>query len=264
MEKSHSTKSKAIENCLDYYELRIKRSLRDPKFALEIAGFVVLTIYAGFTIAMYFANRDAANAAKKASDVAEQTLIITERPWIKVEGVVATSPLIFLPNGRASINLSFHLRNIGHSIATGIYLRPQMMGNTFDNRVFSDPFTKQAEWCENVKKETPNPRMLKTLFPDEDTWEPMGLELTREEIESSSATYPSKESLGKFITPLVYGCLNYQFSFSKDIHQTRFIFSISHPFPKDKSIPIPISIGKDVPTSDLVIENYFFGGTFAD
>jgi hypothetical protein len=46
--KSRSTKE--IENCLDYYEIRIKRSLRDPKFVLEAAGFVVLFVYAVFTI----------------------------------------------------------------------------------------------------------------------------------------------------------------------------------------------------------------------
>jgi hypothetical protein len=63
--KSRSTKE--IENCLDYYEIRIKRSLRDPKFVLEAAGFVVLFVYAVFTILMYFANNRAATAAGKAT-----------------------------------------------------------------------------------------------------------------------------------------------------------------------------------------------------
>jgi len=264
MHSSRSKSTKQIENCLDYYEIRIKRRLRDPKFVLEVAGFAVLAVYAAFTIAMYFANRDAANAATKAANVAEQTLIITERPWVKVDEVIATGPLTFRADGRASINLSFHLKNIGHSIATGIYLRPQLMGNTFDQQIFDRPFDRQTEWCDKVRKEAPRARWLKTLFPGDDTWQGMGLELTKEEIESSSATNPYPESRGKFILPMIYGCVNYQFPFSKEIHQTRFIFSISHPQPKDGSIPPSIRIGENVPISDMTINTFIFGGTSAD
>jgi hypothetical protein len=211
-----------------------------------------------------------AGAAQSAAETAHDTLIASNRPWIVVERMTATSPLIFLPNGRANINLSFHLKNVGHSVASGIYLRPYLMAHTFDNMWFTTPFARQTEWCDKVRKETPNPNALKTLFPNDDTWEPMGLELTKEEIDSSSATYPLKELRGKFIDPLVYGCVNYKFPFSKDVHQTRFMFSISRPFYKNnkivagKGLTAPIIIGRDVPVTELIIEKYFFGGTFAD
>jgi hypothetical protein len=87
MEQPKPRKSKStneIENCLDYYEIRIKRSFRDPKFVLEFLGFVVLTVYAIFTIAMYFANRDAARAATKAADTAALALEAQNRAWLGI------------------------------------------------------------------------------------------------------------------------------------------------------------------------------------
>jgi hypothetical protein len=78
--KSESTKQ--IENCLDYYEIRVKRSLRDPKFVLEFAGFIVLFIYAIYTIRMFYANRDSADAAKRSADVARDTLTTIQRPFV--------------------------------------------------------------------------------------------------------------------------------------------------------------------------------------
>ncbi|HTC49828.1 MAG TPA: hypothetical protein VK722_21075 [Candidatus Aquilonibacter sp.] len=234
------------------------------KDGAEIVGICLLAVYTWYSIKMYCANRDAANAASSAAKTAENTLIVSERPWVVVDAMVATGPLRFLPNGRANVNLSFHIKNIGQSIASNIYLRPQMMGNIFGQQASVEPFTRQAEWCDSVRKETPDPRFLKTLFPHEDAWQPMGLELTKEEIESSSATYPVGELKRKFIVPLVYGCVNYQFPFSKDIHQTRFIFNVSHPQPKDGSIPPMIRVGEDVPISNLATGKYFFGGTFGD
>lgn len=41
---------------------------------LEISGVVLLAIYTGFTIRMYYANRDAANAATSAAKTAKDTL----------------------------------------------------------------------------------------------------------------------------------------------------------------------------------------------
>jgi hypothetical protein len=242
----------------------------DQIVALGTLGILFATsIYAAFSFLQWEANQKAANAAKSAADTARDTLIVSERPWIKVEEMVATSPLTFLANGRANVNLSFHLRNVGNSVATRIYLRPQLMANTFDNTLWERPFARQKDWCDYVRKETPNPDALKTLFPTDDAWEPMGLQLTKEEIDSSSATFPLKELRGKLINPMVYGCVNYEFPFSKDVHQTRFMFSISRMIPNSPTSRAfqatnPISVGGDVPEAELIIEKYFFGGTFAD
>jgi hypothetical protein len=99
MKKIDGGKSKSareIENCLDYYEIRVKRSLRDPKFVLEIAGFVVLFVYAIYTIKMYYANRDSADAAKSAAETADKSMKLAYRPRLLLIGIdarVKTSPI---------------------------------------------------------------------------------------------------------------------------------------------------------------------------
>ena len=61
-----------IERALEKFKENFWKGVEEPKFLLEIVGFVVLTIYAGYTIAIYYANRDAANAAATASMTASK------------------------------------------------------------------------------------------------------------------------------------------------------------------------------------------------
>jgi hypothetical protein len=49
---------------------------------VEIAGILLLLVYTIYTIKMYFANRDAADAAKSAADTAAKTMRIDQRAWI--------------------------------------------------------------------------------------------------------------------------------------------------------------------------------------
>src|SRR5216684_4096809 len=86
-------------------EKKKKRRRKAISFVVRIGSLVILFIYAGVTILIRCATKKSADAAMSAADTARDTLIVAERPWIKIEDVVATSPLIFLPNGRAHINL---------------------------------------------------------------------------------------------------------------------------------------------------------------
>ena len=210
----------------------------------------------------------AASAAQDAAQTAKDTLVIAERPWITVGEMKADGPLAFNPDGSVSINLSFRLKNIGHSIATDIYLRPQMMAQIFGQSTFLDPINRQTEWCDKVRKERPERRFLKTLFPDDDTWESTSLQINKLEIDSAFGTYPNMlQQQGNFVAPIVYGCVNYQFPFSKEVHQTRFAFVISAINSKRPPSPhesYPFVVGRNVPESGITIKSYYFGGTFAD
>jgi hypothetical protein len=78
--KGHKTETETETEIEDYLE-RLKEKFdtvkHDPKFILETLGFIVLAVYAGYTIAMYYATRDSANAAKSA-------LIESNRSWIEI------------------------------------------------------------------------------------------------------------------------------------------------------------------------------------
>ncbi len=56
------------------------------KGVLEIAGLVVLCVYAAYTIKIYCANKKAADAAKSSADTAHDALVRSSRPWIGVIG----------------------------------------------------------------------------------------------------------------------------------------------------------------------------------
>jgi hypothetical protein len=142
-ERSTDKSTAEIEAYWEDFKRQFWKSIREPKFVLEILGFVVLAIYAMFTSLMYVANRDAANAAQSSAETASNTLKWTQqqfriekRPWLSSEprggtrlpsrfslpnGKIATAP----PDGTAVIvnnvlAAAVDLRNIGTSPAIDV------------------------------------------------------------------------------------------------------------------------------------------------
>jgi hypothetical protein len=68
---SEGDRQDKAEECLNDFKKRLEKEIRKPKFALELAGFIVLSIYALFTGLMYSANKTAADAAKRSADAFE-------------------------------------------------------------------------------------------------------------------------------------------------------------------------------------------------
>lgn len=89
------------------------------KTVAEFAGLILLGIYTGYTIKMYCANKQAADAATKAADVADKTLKSGQRAtWLEqrawVSFVAADTPTL-RPN--QAITLSMRLENTGRTPA---------------------------------------------------------------------------------------------------------------------------------------------------
>jgi hypothetical protein len=92
----------------------------------EVAGLALLAAYTGWTIAMYYANRDAANAAKSAAETASKTLIESNRSWIEIQlpehwGGTAFERIAQLPRMEV-VGLDLPYVNIGRSPVKQIYL----------------------------------------------------------------------------------------------------------------------------------------------
>ena len=56
-------------------------------FGMELLGFVILCVYAAYTIKIYRASKQSADAATSAAKTAAEQLEMTERPWIKIVDV---------------------------------------------------------------------------------------------------------------------------------------------------------------------------------
>src|SRR5450631_831484 len=82
-----STKSKS-QPTHPHYQITYKTENNwwdKTKPFLEIAAAILLAIYTGYTIKMYYANKQAAEAAKSAADSARLQLELSERPWVHAQ-----------------------------------------------------------------------------------------------------------------------------------------------------------------------------------
>jgi hypothetical protein len=192
-------------------------------------------LQAGALIFTIFVTNKAANAATLAADVAKDTLIATQRPWIFVKLQLGQRGLFFNMN-EANLDLVFLLKNTGNSpaVTVGIECIPRI-----DVKI-NDRIIELEKICSSARNRTPHPQMWGyTIFPD-DT---LTIEITY--------TFANKEMLDKivneergFIDPVVIGCIDYLFTFGEPIHhQSRFVYTVDYPLPQGGSRSINITEG---------------------
>jgi hypothetical protein len=107
----------ALENFVDDW----RKEIREPKFALECAGFIVLFVYAIYTVRMYYANQTSADAAKRAADLA----VRSQRPimWLSNDN---GAPKIFQNPRNAKegqILWTWHFTNYGKTPPENVRFR---------------------------------------------------------------------------------------------------------------------------------------------
>jgi hypothetical protein len=143
-------------------------------------------------------------------------LIAENRPWVTARVTLEEPPnshspkpgLTFNSDGSASFNCFIVVKNIGKSIATGIYIRAKMYPPPFQLFI-TDPITKQKAWCEKVRAEKPNTNMLPSLFPGEESTETETIPMTKKSIESALQALPANLAATNSVLPVVYGCVNW-------------------------------------------------------
>jgi hypothetical protein len=136
----------------------------------EIAGLIALFIYTGYTIKMYGANRKAAEAAQSAADTAHASLILANRPWIKIKHRII-SPLTFdfvgAAGPAATMTVEDTIENVGNGIALNVV--------SWEDVIPVDPDLstatarkRQEQWCDaNKAYDSKSPTELNgnVLFP---------------------------------------------------------------------------------------------------
>lgn len=205
--------------------------------------------------------RKAATAAQQAADVAERTLIATQRAWISVEASVG-APLVFDQNG-ASTSIAFRIKNVGNSPAT--HITPHVrLGVLKEGGPY--PLEEQTRGCSEVRQ---GPIGLGfTLFPGQSFPESQGLasgswgvNISQEEIGKGRQVSADKKHIALFIV----GCIDYTFpSDPEHHHQTGFIFDLLRFV---KGIPVAVINPDDgqIPADNLRLMDSPFGvGRFAD
>jgi hypothetical protein len=204
MDESERRKDKStaeIEAYLEDFKREFWKSIRQPKFAMEVLGLLVLIVYAIYTVRMYYANRDSADAAKKAADAAYST----QRPWLGVNDAPTVTTSGNGPNQRVRV-LLVEIKNFGTSPAlkVGVYAVPGTE-ETFRASV--------SKYCSEALKQTDTGMYL---MPNE----PYKVKRRAFDVQiAEGAPLRANET-----PPTLAGCIVY-FGQSEDRHHTEFCYT---------------------------------------
>jgi len=200
---------------------------------IEFVGVSLLAIYTGFTIAMYFANKESADAAKSAADTAARQLELSARPWVSIKANIA-GPLIFnksaLKQGHprapvVSINVAFTLTNVGGSPAqkTWIEIDPVITNYRLGWIWFKQ---RQERMSRFLRK---NPTTLGDMvFPREPlpVLQNVFTEVAAIELQTMKES-TDRLDLTKSMYFDIMGCVTYQYQFMPTVfHQTGFVLHL--------------------------------------
>ena len=206
------------------------------------------------------AAKDAVKAASDANRLNRDNFLATERPWIAAD-IEVGGPLRYDVNG-ANITLRFQLKNVGHSPATHLWIRPQGLALPFGIDNF-DPRAIQQKIYTEMKTRPLSPWGI-TLFPGDTIVENMTMSIGAEELKRST-------QIVDFIEPTIVGTIDYSFVFEDGHHQTGFVVEL-----RRSDTPRPESTAKkrspaaifpdegDIPATELRLYRSFLGNEYAD
>ena len=191
------------------------------RLVLETVGVVAAISAAVFTLRTL-------HQVQEQIGIMQKQLEQSDRAWIKVE----VDPLMGAPNSLIPTSLFFDrdgvghlgvhtaLNNIGKSVASHVQVRIDALATSL-TEYFRTPVEEQKALCDKP----PQPGSIDaatTIFPgdkDEGQW------ALSFQTRSVPATIPGM-SLGKAITVVVYGCVDYDFANAMKMHQTGFLYEV--------------------------------------
>jgi hypothetical protein len=223
------------------------------KVRAEIVGIGLLAVYTGFTILMYCANRQAANAATSAANTASRQLEMMDRPWIKE--TVSPAANLLADKGAFSWAVTIKIDNVGHSVATNIYPRTELIAPK-DADFIDGPRKRVIELCEDASQRAGNlkkdPLLWDTsIFPGDPVNSIQSPILFPNQ--EQPAIINGGEKLGKSVPLMLVGCIAYDYPTASKFHETGFVYLLAH----DDDVRIPgasrvfFSVEKTVPKEKI-------------
>jgi type II secretory pathway pseudopilin PulG len=206
------------------------------------------------------------SAAQESVEVLRDQLAVTDRAWIKVEAT-PVAPLSFDKNGRGNLSVAFVMKNVGHSVASNVYLRERVdaIGVTDDPNI---AIRKQREFCggkSSTDKNAAKSELSFAIFPNDSANEPRTMVLDTKNVKDETPKGVHL-TLGKPVLPFVVGCVNYEYGGSPKAHQTGFIFGV-YAGNKGQMNGFPfmqgVQILDTIPVDKLALSPYWLGHNYA-
>jgi hypothetical protein len=139
-------------------------------FGLELLGLLVLGIYASYTIKIYCANKQAADAATSAADTAHAALVLGQRPWIRIKHRIV-KPLNFEFVGAAGSAATMTVEDIIENVGNGVALNVVSWEDVIPldpNMSTTSARDRRDQWCNANKRFDPKSSTVLngySLFP---------------------------------------------------------------------------------------------------
>jgi hypothetical protein len=235
--------SEAVEKVEKYLRVLRKRfiaDLRRPKFFIEVAGLFVLIIYALYTVRMYHANRDSADAAAKSATTGRDALTISERPWVSID-VQPNSDIGFSESGMFMYDI-LAINNRGVTPAVNARAEIQIVGSGVEEAV-----QKMCSGLEVDSAKTQKPYLREAYFTGVPTYK--SWILTFDQMKEGH----SREHNGTF-EPTVIACVAYQSSFDPHVwHHTWKAYAVIKRDAQSFNGTYVMEDGKAVKKADVIL-----------
>lgn len=199
--------------------------------SFELIGLVVLCVYAVYTIKIYRATKQSADAATSAAKTAANSLVLAQRPWIKINHRIVT-PLTFdVLRGSgpvAMMTVEDTLENVGQSVALNVFSWEDIIPMDTPNS-FQTARARQAQWCDanrnQIQSMSGDMLFPKDPFVQQSTIGPM-MSVVYHAANSNTGDLRGKAAF------ILVGCVVYKSSFEplgSPTHQTRFMYWLGEP-----------------------------------
>lgn len=190
--------------------------------------------------------------------VMQRQLEATERPWIDPV-ITPDGSIKYTTMGETQFSFSVAMRNIGHSVATGVTIKFKIIVPKQDG-YFTEPIEEQRELCGIPPKSKVKDSEVRVIFPESTSVEGIGDNISDSTIREHQTKIPIE---GVYFAPELVGCVDYNFSTALAHHQTGFIYDIRRIEPAHPSAPFVLELGKDLTQDRIRLDRYMFGGDYA-
>lgn len=238
-----------------------QRATTDPVAAFTL-WLVIFTAVLGITSVLQYGSlirgeaTSAANAkaAKEAVEIAQRSMVASERPWVQVRINLGPNGVTFDDNG-VGVDLVFTLKNTGKTPAIGVGIEggPKLAGDV--NNRMSD----LENICSTARKEPFNPKRIGyTIFPNDTLVFRMTYGFADKATLAKAAIFPGDT----FIMPVVIGCADYFTTLNDGVHhQSRFVYDLYWPIPGGGVRAVPTSKG-NMSAAELRLDSWLEAGSF--
>jgi hypothetical protein len=231
-------------------------------YTLFLVLFTAILAFGGI-IQLKFLNRaerisaTAAKAAQDSADVARQTLITSNRPWITISHLMAVSPLTWDEKG-ARLTVNWKIKNVGKSPAFD--LSGEADGFIANSKRYATG-TELENFCKHLREKqiarAEAGQHQEVLFPDEEISQGFGLLFPREQLEGTM-----KVGDKQFINPVILVCIDYRSPITNARHATGLAFMIVKPGSEPNVVLAPVADETLNPNQFGLVRSPF--GSFAE